>query len=275
MALGTGGSRSSVQRAHKFLSGTPVDHVPSTCVAAHEAVHGHPHATNRERHMSLVRGNPARTLARASALRPMIFVVHGPRTRTRSALAIRVLTLLTLTWLPVARRSTAAADGLRVRRHRPGRRARCGGGRGTPHLAHSPAVPVDRPDADAHPAPHADSAAHTGTAASPRRSPRPRRHRRPPRNPTAATRHRPRPRPAPRPAPARATAARPDAGPGAHAEALGQADPERPLSPTPVSYPPYRATPRRRPARSGPSPVSLALLITAPAVLAVAALRPR
>ncbi|WUR78567.1 hypothetical protein OG967_06830 [Streptomyces phaeochromogenes] len=46
-------------------------------------------------------------------------------------------------------------------------------------------------------------------------------------------------------------------------------------SPTPVSYPPYRTRPRKAPPRGGPSLVSLTLLITAPAVFAVAALRPR
>ncbi|MEU6657455.1 hypothetical protein [Streptomyces sp. NPDC046821] len=42
-----------------------------------------------------------------------------------------------------------------------------------------------------------------------------------------------------------------------------------------MSYPVYRPTVHRAPPSSGPSLVSLTLLITAPAVLAVAALRPR
>jgi hypothetical protein len=42
-----------------------------------------------------------------------------------------------------------------------------------------------------------------------------------------------------------------------------------------VSYPAYHTPARRHPPRSGPSLVSLTLLITAPAVFAVAALRPR
>ncbi|MGW1028771.1 hypothetical protein ACWD4J_34665 [Streptomyces sp. NPDC002577] len=48
-------------------------------------------------------------------------------------------------------------------------------------------------------------------------------------------------------------------------------------SPTPsrVRFPPYRQPHLQRQPRSGPSLVSLTLLITAPAVLAVAALRPR
>ncbi|MFJ4774482.1 hypothetical protein ACIP88_36175 [Streptomyces uncialis] len=46
-------------------------------------------------------------------------------------------------------------------------------------------------------------------------------------------------------------------------------------SPTKVTYPRYRPTVRRAQPRQGPSLVSLTLLITAPAVLAAAALRPR
>ncbi|WP_281292893.1 hypothetical protein [Streptomyces alboniger] len=42
-----------------------------------------------------------------------------------------------------------------------------------------------------------------------------------------------------------------------------------------MTYPSYNAPTRKRPPRDGPSLVSLTLLITAPAVLAVAALRPR
>ncbi|WP_405866353.1 MULTISPECIES: hypothetical protein [unclassified Streptomyces] len=43
----------------------------------------------------------------------------------------------------------------------------------------------------------------------------------------------------------------------------------------PVTYPHYRAPVRRAPVHGGPSPVTYVLLITAPAVIAVAALRPR
>ncbi|MER5653229.1 hypothetical protein ABT076_09460 [Streptomyces sp. NPDC002131] len=46
-------------------------------------------------------------------------------------------------------------------------------------------------------------------------------------------------------------------------------------TPAPVSYPAYRPAPHKHQPRSGPSLVSFTLLITAPAVLAVAALRPR
>ena len=44
---------------------------------------------------------------------------------------------------------------------------------------------------------------------------------------------------------------------------------------TPVHYPPYRATPHRRAAHDAPSPLTFVLLIAAPAIAAVAALRPR
>ncbi|MGW0968071.1 hypothetical protein [Streptomyces sp. NPDC002516] len=46
-------------------------------------------------------------------------------------------------------------------------------------------------------------------------------------------------------------------------------------APVPVSYPAYRTPPHKHAPRGGPSLVSFTLLITAPAVLAVAALRPR
>ncbi|MFC9914023.1 hypothetical protein [Streptomyces sp. NPDC059866] len=42
-----------------------------------------------------------------------------------------------------------------------------------------------------------------------------------------------------------------------------------------MSYPEYRTPPRNRPSHHGRSPVTYVLLITAPAVIAVAALRPR
>ncbi|GGV21159.1 hypothetical protein GCM10010245_35630 [Streptomyces spectabilis] len=42
-----------------------------------------------------------------------------------------------------------------------------------------------------------------------------------------------------------------------------------------MHYPAYHTAPRKSPPRDGPSLVHLTLLITAPAVLAVAALRPR
>ncbi|MEV1043959.1 hypothetical protein [Streptomyces sp. NPDC049916] len=48
----------------------------------------------------------------------------------------------------------------------------------------------------------------------------------------------------------------------------------KPTEPEPVALPSYRRPTRETP-RSGPSLVSLTLLITAPAVFAVAVLRPR
>ncbi|ELS58337.1 hypothetical protein STVIR_0695 [Streptomyces viridochromogenes Tue57] len=44
---------------------------------------------------------------------------------------------------------------------------------------------------------------------------------------------------------------------------------------TPVRYPPHRATSHKRPAHDAPSPLTFVLLIAAPAIVAVAALRPR
>ncbi|MFF1549162.1 hypothetical protein [Streptomyces sp. NPDC058291] len=42
-----------------------------------------------------------------------------------------------------------------------------------------------------------------------------------------------------------------------------------------MSYPAYHSSPHQRPARGHQSPVTYVLLITVPAVIAVAALRPR
>ncbi|WP_269066314.1 hypothetical protein [Streptomyces spinoverrucosus] len=42
-----------------------------------------------------------------------------------------------------------------------------------------------------------------------------------------------------------------------------------------MNYPRYRTPPRNRPSQGGQSPVTYVLLITVPALLAVAALRPR
>ncbi|WP_230396139.1 hypothetical protein [Streptomyces blattellae] len=44
---------------------------------------------------------------------------------------------------------------------------------------------------------------------------------------------------------------------------------------TSVSYPAYHPAPRKRATHSAPSPLTFVLLITVPAVAAVAALRPR
>ncbi|MGC3003371.1 hypothetical protein ACPF8X_34610, partial [Streptomyces sp. G35A] len=53
------------------------------------------------------------------------------------------------------------------------------------------------------------------------------------------------------------------------------APPEPRPSATPVHYPRYRTAPVRRPPGRTTSPLTFVLLITLPAVVAVAALRPR
>lgn len=65
----------------------------------------------------------------------------------------------------------------------------------------------------------------------------------------------PTPKPAPKPVPEPHPAPRPSA--------------------TPVTYPSYRSHPVKHRVRGTTSPVTYVLLITAPAVVAVAALRPR
>ncbi|MEY7979852.1 hypothetical protein AB8O53_26435, partial [Streptomyces pilosus] len=53
-------------------------------------------------------------------------------------------------------------------------------------------------------------------------------------------------------------------------------DPPKPRpSAAPVHYPAYRAAPARKPGNSTTSPLTFVLLITTPAVVAIAALRPR
>ncbi|WP_218839502.1 hypothetical protein, partial [Streptomyces albidoflavus] len=66
---------------------------------------------------------------------------------------------------------------------------------------------------------------------------------------------------------------RPPASPRGWASPTPSATPSPSVKP--VVYPAYRPPARRTQPRHGPSLVSLTLLITAPAVLAVAALRPR
>ncbi|MGC9543838.1 hypothetical protein [Streptomyces sp. UG1] len=79
----------------------------------------------------------------------------------------------------------------------------------------------------------------------------------------------PRPRPTPPPAPAPTPTPTPKPAPKPSAE------PTPSPSASPVRYPPYRATSHRRAAHGAPSPLTFVLLIAAPAIAAVAALRPR
>lgn len=79
--------------------------------------------------------------------------------------------------------------------------------------------------------------------------------------------------PAPPPAAPAPTPAPPAPSPAPRPSPTPSATPEPSVKP--VVYPAYRPPARRTQPRHGPSLVSLTLLITAPAVLAVAALRPR
>ncbi|WP_306337611.1 hypothetical protein [Streptomyces sp. KL118A] len=95
----------------------------------------------------------------------------------------------------------------------------------------------------------------------------------PPPPPPAPAPPKPTVRPAPPPPPPPARAAAPAPAPKPEPKPKPSVRPPKP--PKRVTYPEYHAPPRKSPPRHGPSLVSLTLLVTAPAVLAVAALRPR
>ncbi|WP_186003024.1 hypothetical protein [Streptomyces sp. RLB3-5] len=155
--------------------------------------------------------------------------MHGPQ-RTRSALVIRVLALLTLTWIiggaPV---SAAVADSCAYASIGPD-------GTDAVAVAGGDLCTISPPPAPPPPPPPASPT---------------------PRPPAVAPPPRPAPKPTPTPTPSPTHKARPKP------------------SATPVRYPAYRAPTRKHSPRSGPSLVSLTLLVTVPALLAVAALRPR
>lgn len=194
---------------------------------------------------------------------PMIPDVHGS-TRASSGLVTRLLALLVLAWLL-----------------------------GAPAAAAAPAAaPADNcAYASIGDGPGGDAVAVAGDGvvcrAGPTRRPKPPPPPPPPQPPPPAPAPPPRPEPpAPEPPPpppptppppARPTPPEPTPTPPAQPSPKPKPTPSAPakVTPKPVSYPSYRVTTRKAPPRSGPSLVSLTLLVTAPAVLAVAALRPR
>lgn len=280
MALGTGGSGGCVQPARKFLS-EPCD--PAVPAATDGALARPPRFAHlspfvdactpprqtRRGPASSIRGQYRVTTAHAGGAPLMIFVVHAPET-TRSALLIRVLTVLTLTWLlGGAPGGTAVADACAYASVGPG-----GDGTGAVAVAGDdcpsppPPTPCPTPKPTPTPAPSPTPKPPPKPKPTPTPTPKPK----PPPPPPPA----PTPRPAttaPRPAPAVVPAPTPPPRPTPTPKAPPRAGPE-PSSPS-VSYPPYRPSAHRHTPPSGPSMVSLTLLLTVPAVFAVAALRPR
>lgn len=197
---------------------------------------------------------------------PMISVVDGS-TRASSGLVTRLLALLVLIWLLGTPTASAAVAGTALA---------------------APAAPFDNcayasitEDGDAS---GGDAVAVAGDGVVCRAGPTPRPKPPPPPPPPPPPAPAPPPRaeppapepPPPPPPPARQAPAEPTPPPPPPPPPPKPSPTVRPKpEPTPVSYPSYRTAPRKTPPRSGPSLVSLTLLVTAPAVLAVAALRPR
>lgn len=197
------------------------------------------------------------------AIRLMISVVHGPQ-RTRSALVIRVLALLTLTWIiGGAPASAAVADSCAYASIGPdGTDAVAVAGDGLCTISPPPPTPTPPPTPKPPPPPPPAPPPKIRPKPPPPTPPPPPPPASPtPRPPVVAPPPRPAPPPAPKPRPTPTPSPTPTARPKPSA--------------TPVSYPAYRAPTHKHSPRSGPSLVSLTLLVTVPALLAVAALRPR
>ncbi|MET7781889.1 MULTISPECIES: hypothetical protein [Streptomyces] len=186
--------------------------------------------------------------------------MHGPQ-RTRSALVIRVLALLTLTWIiGGAPASAAVADSCAYASIGPdGTDAVAVAGGDLCTISPPPPSPTPPPTPKPPPPP------------PPAPPPKPRPKPPPPPPPASPTPRPPAVAPPPRPAPPPAPKPKPTPTPTPSPTPKARPKP----SATPVSYPAYHAPTRKHSPRSGPSLVSLTLLVTVPALLAVAALRPR
>jgi periplasmic protein TonB len=190
----------------------------------------------------------------------MIFVVHAPEA-TRCAPAARVLALVALTWTLVGcPAGSASADACAYASTGPDgtvASAYAGG--------HDWPAPPPCPEPTPTPTP-------TPTPPPP---PKPS-----PPKPTPRPAPRPTPKPSPKPQPkppARAAPAPPAPRPTPVPTPTPKPKPTptpRPLV-TPVSYPAYHPRPTAHTAPDHSSPVTYVLLITVPAIVAVAALRPR
>lgn len=199
-------------------------------------------------------GHSVRSMAWDGVSRLMISVVHGPE-RTRFAPAARVLPVLALTWiLAGCPAGTAAADACAYASTEDGgivAAAVAGGGTWpTPPICRTP-TPTPTPTPPPKPPP-----------------PPP-----PPPPPKPKPTPKPAPPPAPKPPPPRPAPPPPPVKPAPEPKPSPKPTP-RP-SPTPVSYPVYHPKPVGKPTHGHTSPVTYVLLITVPAVVAVAAFRPR
>lgn len=207
--------------------------------------------------------------------RPHDLDVHGPEP-TRSAVAAGALALVCAVWIVVAGPAgVATADACAYASTGPdGTEAvavagsPAAGGLAWPGKPPPPVCPVPTPTPPPEPTPPPKppppkpppkprpTPTRTPEPAPPRPAPRPEP---PPPAPPVAPRPLPTPTPTPPPAPRPKPKPTPTPSPSA----------------TPVSYPAYHAEPRPRSAGGGSSPVTYVLLITVPALVAVAALRPR
>lgn len=201
----------------------------------------------------------------------MIFVVHGPEP-TQTAFIARVLTLTALTWLLVgAPAGVATADACAYASTGPdGTQAVAVAGSlswPTPPACPKPTPPPPPPSP---PCPTPTPTPTPPPAPSPPPAPKP-----PPPRPKPTPK--PVPPPPPHPAAPRPAAPPPPPPPAPVPPPAPKPSPKPTPHPSaaPVSYPRYRAPAPHTPRHDGPSPLTFVLLITAPAAIAVAALRPR
>lgn len=238
--------------------------------------------SNTERPFVPPSGQSLRARACEGVAGLMISVVHRPES-PQSASAIRVLALLTLTWALIGPTAgVAEADACAYASAGPdGAQAVAVAGSPTwptfppcpkPEPPSPPPPTPTPPEPPCTPTPPPDPTP-TPTQKPPKPTPTPTPEPPPPPPPPPA----PAPQPAaprPRPTPPPTPAPTPDPTP-----TPTRKPPPRPApapSATPVTYPAYHhAKAPDRPTHSTTSPVIYVLLITAPAVVAVAALRPR
>lgn len=273
--MGTNGTGGCVQPPHKFLSRTRDTGTPTR---TYVRIYGRPGARRSNHRTPFIprSGQSRRAPARLGAPRLMIFVVYGPEPN-QTAFAARALAVVTLTWLLVgAPAGPATADA-------------CAYASAGPDGIQAVAVAGDLswPTPPMCPPPEPTPS----PTPAPKPTPTPPRPKPPPPTPTPTPKPTPKPPPkpepphaSPSPAPGRPAPPRPTpspAPPPAPAPPAPPPAPRPPAKPTPrpvaapLSYPHYRTPVRKSPSHGPASPIVFVLIITAPAVIAVAALRPR